>query len=146
MAIIEELDSHQTAPEALTRLCKRYQKLSPDQVSRDRNVIDVHQVQAGCEDHRVQVTGSISVSQILDACKNSGFDSGIVSDGSIPCLPSRDEVNIFAVEGFQGRHILLSLQNPQSHCYGSHADISGSYSPKGTMADAVRSYAFMSCR
>ena len=146
MAIIEELDSHQAAPEALKRLHKRYQKLSPDQVLRDPNVIDLHQIQAGREDCRVQVTGSISIPQILDACRNSEFDSGIVSDGSISCSPHRDAVNIFAVRGFQGKQILRSLQKRQSYCSGRPANNTRNCSLKRTMADAVESHAHVSCR
>ena len=146
MAIIEELDSHQTAPEALKNMYKRYQKLSPDQVLGDPNVIDLHQIQAGREDCRVQVTGSISISQMLDACKNSEFDSGIVSDGSIPCSPHRDAVNIFAVQGFEGKQIFRSPQDPHAYYSGRPASITWSYSLKRTMADAFKSHAHVSCR
>lgn len=144
MAIIEELDSHQAPPEALKKLYKRYQKLSSDQVLGDQDVIDLHQ--AGREDCRVQVTGSISISQIFDACNNSEFDSGTVSDGSISCSPDRDAVNIFAVQGFQGKQILRSLQKPQSYCSGRPANNTRSCSLKRTMADAVKSHAHMPCR
>ena len=146
MAIIEELDSHQAAPEALKRLYKRYQKLSPDQVLRDPNVIDLHQTQAGREDCRVQVTGSISISLIFYACKNSEFDSGIVSEGSISCSPHRDAVNIFAVQGFPGKQNPRSLQKPQSYCSDRPANHTRSCSLKRTMADAVKSHAHMPCR
>lgn len=146
MAIIEELDRHQAAPEALKRLHKRYQKLSPDEVLGDPNVIDLHQIQAGREDCRVHVTGSISIPEIFDACKNSEFDSGIVSDGSIACSPHRDAVNIFAVQGFPGNPILRSLQIPQSYCPGRPANNTRSCSLKRSMADAVKSHAHMSCR
>ena len=146
MAIIEELDSHEAAPEALKKLYKCYQKLSPDQVLGDPNVIDLRQIQEGREDCRVQVTGSISISQILDACKNSEFDSDFLSDGPLPCSPDCDAVNIFAVQGFQGKQILRSLQIPQSHRPGRPPNNTRSCSLKRTMANAVKSHAHMSCR